>query len=98
MERHVYECPDYANTGTCNKRKCTLPHVDRAGQIRKNAANRAESPTPDGEEDVSSDEEEYDEIDSDDVDSDELDDDPVEVIEGGPEDNELSGQQDFVRF
>ncbi|KKA23839.1 CCCH zinc finger protein [Rasamsonia emersonii CBS 393.64] len=97
-ERHVYECPDYANTGTCNKRKCHLPHVDRAGQIRKNAANRAESPTPDGEEDVSSDEEEYDEIDSDDVDSDELDDDPVEVIEGGAEDSELSGQKDFVRF
>ncbi|KAL1965805.1 hypothetical protein VTN77DRAFT_5126 [Rasamsonia byssochlamydoides] len=99
QERHVYECPDYANTGTCNKRKCTLPHVDRAGQIRKNAANRAESPTPDGEEeDISSDEEEYDEIDSDDVDSDELDDDPVEVIEGGAEDSELSGQQDFVHF
>jgi hypothetical protein len=98
-ERHVYECPDYANTGTCKKRKCTLPHVDRAGQIRKNTANRAESPTPDGEEeDVSSDEEEYDAIDSDDVDSDELDDDPEEIIEGGVEDSELSGQQDFVHF
>lgn len=104
-DRHVYECPDYANTGSCKKKKCTLPHIDRAGQIRKAAANASKSETsPDAEEedDVSSDEEEYDEIDSDDVDSDELDSDAdeqmAELIEGGADDQELSGQQDFVHF
>ena len=38
-ERHVRECPDYANTGICGKKRCHLPHVDRAGQIRKHTAN-----------------------------------------------------------
>lgn len=94
----MYECPDYASTGTCHKKKCTLPHVDRAGQIRKNAANRTESSPSTGDDDVSSDEEEYDEIDTDDVDSDEDDDEPVVITEGNPRDVELSGQQDFVHF
>lgn len=103
-DRHVYECPDYANTGVCKKKKCTLPHVDRAGQLRKATASKSETTPPDGEEeeDVSSEEEEYDEIDSDDVDSDELDSDSdepmVEFVEGGTGDKELSGQQDFVHF
>lgn len=98
-ERHVHECPDYANTGTCNRKRCKLPHVDRAGQIRKNAANKAGSPEEDDEEaDLSSEEEDYDAIDSDDVDSDELEDDPVELIEAGPDTGEISQQQDFVRF
>ncbi|KAL1976528.1 hypothetical protein VTN31DRAFT_2810 [Thermomyces dupontii] len=101
LERHIYECPDYANTGVCKKNKCTLPHVDRAGQIRKNAANRAETTATEEDEDVSS-EDEDDAIDSDDVDSDELDEDdnePTEIIvDGGSPDVELSGQQDFVRF
>ncbi|KAL2009548.1 hypothetical protein VTN00DRAFT_5355 [Thermoascus crustaceus] len=99
-ERHVHECPDYANTGTCNRKRCKLPHVDRAGQIRKNAAaNKAGSPEEDDEEaDLSSEEEDFDAIDSDDVDSDELDEDPVEMIEAGPDTGEISQQQDFVRF
>jgi hypothetical protein len=78
-----------------------LPHVYRAGQIRKNAANRTESSPSNEDDDVSSDEEEYDEIDTDDVDSDELDEDddePMDIIEGNPRDVELSGQQDFVHF
>lgn len=100
----MYECPDYANTGVCKKKKCTLPHVDRAGQLRKATAGKSGTTPPDGEEeeDVSSEEEEYDEIDSDDVDSDELDSDEdepmVEFVEGGTDDKELSGQQDFVHF
>lgn len=105
-DRHVYECPDYANTGVCKKKKCTLPHVDRAGQLRKATAGKSETTPLDGEgeeeeEDISS-EEEYDEIDSDDIDSDELDSDEdepmVEFVEGGTDDQELSGQQDFVHF
>lgn len=101
-DRHVYECPDYANSGICKKKKCLLPHIDRAGQIRKAAATKSETTPPGDEEDVSSDEDEYDEIDSDDVDSDELDSDEdesmVELIEGGTDDKALSGQQDFVHF
>lgn len=34
-KRHVYECPEYTNTGVCNKKTCRLPHVDRAAQLRK---------------------------------------------------------------
>jgi hypothetical protein len=75
-----------------------LPHVDRAGQIRKAAVNKAEKSVSDeDDEDISSDEEEHEEIDSDDVDSDELDsgdEEPVEMVEGGQ--GGLSGQQDFV--
>lgn len=94
-ERHVHECPDYANTGVCNKKRCRLPHVDRAGQIRKKTATKAGSPD-ENESDASSEEEEYDQIDSDDVDSDELDEEPEFI--GGAESGELSQQQDFVQF
>ncbi|KAJ5290972.1 hypothetical protein N7478_000223 [Penicillium angulare] len=97
-ERHVHECPDYANSGVCPKKRCQLPHVDRAGQIRKAAAaaaNKAEA--GDDESDQSSEEEEYDAIDSDDVDSDELDDMPEELIEG-TDNGEMSQQQDFIGF
>ncbi|EDN06229.1 conserved hypothetical protein [Histoplasma mississippiense (nom. inval.)] len=77
-----------------------LPHVDRAGQIRKIAANKAET-TDDrdsaDDDDILSDEEAYDEIDSDDVDSDDSDDDPI-IITEGVDTGEISQQQDFVRF
>lgn len=94
QNRHVHECPDYASSGVCNKKRCRLPHVDRAGQIRKNTA-KAESPD-ENESDASSEEEEYDQIDSGDVDSDELDEEP-EFIEGG-DSGEVSQQQDYIRF
>lgn len=101
-ERHVHECPDYANTGTCSKKRCRLPHVDRAGQIRKIAANKAGSPDEDA--DLSSEQEEYDEIDSDDVNSDDEDeeedddDSDTEIIIGGVDSGEVAEQRDFVRF
>ncbi|KAL2818119.1 hypothetical protein BJX63DRAFT_384628 [Aspergillus granulosus] len=94
-ERHVHECPDYANTGVCGKKHCRLPHVDRAGQIRKNAAPKEDGTGNDDESDASSEEEEYDEIGSDDVDSDYLSDE--ELIEG-VQTGEISQQQDFIRF
>lgn len=89
-ERHVHECPDYANTGTCGRKRCRLPHVDRAGQIRKNAANHGDADEEEEEEEDASSENE--EIDSDDVDSDA----ESEFIEGG--EGGLSQQEDFVRF
>jgi hypothetical protein len=96
-EKHVVECPDYANKGACRNSKCRLPHVDRAGQIRKAAAAQAASAQADGESspDLTSDEEEYAEIDSEDVDSDGLDEDTLVPDADG---HELSQQQDFVHF
>ncbi|KAI9374375.1 hypothetical protein BJX61DRAFT_498432 [Aspergillus egyptiacus] len=94
-EKHVHECPDYANSGVCTKKHCRLPHVDRAGQIRKNAAPKEETGNED-ESDASSEEEEYEEIGSDDVDSDYLSDEG-ELIEG-EETGEIQQQQDFIRF
>ncbi|KAJ5887278.1 hypothetical protein N7504_011325 [Penicillium tannophilum] len=97
-ERHVHECPDYANTGVCQKKRCQLPHVDRAGQIRKAAAAAAsKAEVGEDESDQSSEEEEYDAIDSDDVDSDEFDDMPEELI-AGEDTGEMHQQQDFIRF
>ena len=58
-ERHVFECPDYASTGTCSRKKCRLRHVDRAGQIRKHVARAGPSPATESKgttSDVSSDE------------------------------------------
>jgi len=106
QDRHVYECPDYANTGACRNRKCRLPHVDRAGQIRKMVANKLETPNDSrrgsGQEDDSSDlsseeEDGYDAIDSDDVDSDGLVDEPMD-IRMETDNHELSQQQDFVHL
>ncbi|RAH65575.1 CCCH zinc finger protein [Aspergillus aculeatinus CBS 121060] len=96
-QRHVHECPDYANTGVCHKKNCRLPHVDRAGQIRKNAATKTEGDDDDEESDASSDDEEYDAIDSDDVDSDDLDGDEPELVAAAGDDiGDLARQQDFV--
>lgn len=101
-ERHVHECPEYSDTGICNNGKCRLPHVDRAGQFRKQSTNKAGTSSgvrqpgdyADGD-DVSSDDEDYDASDSDDVDSDEL----LEA-EGiiAHDYSRLSPQQDYVRF
>lgn len=105
-ERHVHECPNYANTGVCNNRKCHLPHVDRAGQIRKHTANirtgsakasNSKSPEAESDGDISSGNEDYDEIDSDDVDSDGLEDELMQVSVNA-EHYALSRQHDFVHF
>lgn len=96
----MHECPDYANTGACHKKRCQLPHVDRAGQIRKAAAAAAKaeaSADNEDESDQSSEEEDYDAIDSDDVDSDEFDDVPVELLEG-LDSGEMVQQQDYISF
>ena len=100
-ERHVFECPDYANAGVCNNKKCRLPHVDRAGQIRKIAAHATvESKEPqngsmeDHDSDVSS---EGEEIDSDDIDSEGL---AEELLDGAeqPDNIAVSTQQDYIHL
>ena len=103
----MHECPDYANTGTCSKKRCRLPHVDRAGQIRKMeeaaaAANKAGDEADISSEEDDDDDDEYEEIDSEDVDSDDYesdsDDNDTEIILGGVDSEAVARQQDFVRF
>lgn len=90
-ERHVTECPDYANKGACRNKKCRLPHVDRAGQLRKAAAvAQPSTEIPDDSSDLSSDEEDH----SDDIDSDE--DIFIEGVDGAGQD--LTGNKDFIGF
>ena len=76
--------------------------MDRAGQIRKNTAQRLDTDNNEDndESDASSEDEEYDEIDSDDVDSDALEDDEPELIGAASTagNSELAQQQDFIRF
>lgn len=103
--RHVHECPDYANTGTCRKKKCDLPHVDRAGQIRKHAAQSVDAgaavddlkSSDANDSDLSSDEDDDADTDGDDVDSDDLEDETfVSVNDRGHQ--ELAQQNDFVQL
>ena len=94
--RHVHECPDYANTGICRNKKCRLPHVDRAGQLRKQAAqlnNRS------GEDynDISSDDATSETGDSDDVDSEGLEEEPI-LLNGNVGPSQISQNEDFVGF
>jgi len=99
FDRHVLECPDYTNSGICKSERCRLPHVDRAGQLRKNAATAKDTSPADSIEelDVSSDGEEY-ESDENDVDSDGLDEDAVMSGVSGHADHTLSQQQDYVHL
>jgi hypothetical protein len=92
-ERHVHECPDFSNTGSCNTKGCKLPHRLKASTLRKNAA-RGDEAADEGSSDLSS-EDEADEIDSDDVDSDDL-----EFLgqEDGEEDVDIPMQQDYVQL
>ncbi|KAF2088069.1 hypothetical protein K490DRAFT_73063 [Saccharata proteae CBS 121410] len=94
-ERHVFECPDYANSAVCRNPKCRLPHIDRAGRLRKAAAAQG-IPKEEGSPDLSSDED-YDAIDSDDVDSDGLEED-VFMLNTEDQGVDMTQQKDFVKF
>jgi len=88
-DRHVFECPDFSNTGVCKSKRCKLPHRERASMLRK--AKAKESTDGDQEmEDVSSDEES---VDSDDVDSDEVDEFIGQDEAGDPD---FAAQMDFI--
>ena len=98
-KRHVHECPDYANAGACNNKKCRLPHIDRAGQIRKKQGHgrqKDDDAMPE-DSDVSSEDDDHEEIDSDDVDSDGLADEAVEIA-SNPSNHDVSKQRDFIHF
>ncbi|KAG5990938.1 hypothetical protein E4U54_004002 [Claviceps lovelessii] len=84
-ERHVYECPDFSNTGTCKTKGCKLLHRERASLLRHQVARGDD----DMDEDVSSDEEAFD---SDDVDSDDV----AEYIEAESDDSDFEHAKDFI--
>ncbi|KAF7191219.1 Zinc finger CCCH domain-containing protein [Pseudocercospora fuligena] len=98
-DRHVFECPDYANSGHCanvGKGKCPLPHIDRAGILRKAAQRQAKTSSPE-ESDISSGEEETAEASKDTMDSDS--DSSVDIMMGLDDgSHELSQQRDYVAF
>ncbi|KAJ4414445.1 hypothetical protein N0V85_003153 [Neurospora sp. IMI 360204] len=86
-DRHVFECPDFSNTGVCNTKGCKLPHRERASVLRRaNARDDAEM------EDLSSDDES---VDSDDIDSDEVDE---FVGQDDDPDLDFAEQKDFIQF
>ncbi|KAI0967641.1 hypothetical protein F4678DRAFT_445055 [Xylaria arbuscula] len=86
--RHVFECPDFSNTGVCKLKGCKRPHIERASILRK--ANKRAS--PEEMDDLSSEDE--DTVDSDDVDSDEAE----EFIGHSDEDLSFAEQKDFIGF
>lgn len=90
-QRHVHECPQYANKGVCHNQSCHLPHVDRAGQLRKAGAGPGSSDEDDTASDISSDAEGH----SDDVDSDEFDRDIIGIDANS---HELSQQADYIKL
>ncbi|KAM0305620.1 hypothetical protein HYE67_008444 [Fusarium culmorum] len=83
-ERHVFECPDFSNTGRCKIKGCKLPHRERASVLR-NRTNADGEPLGD----VSSDDEA---ADSDDVDSDEV----AEFIDADSDLSDFEEQKDFL--
>jgi hypothetical protein len=82
-DRHVFECPDFSNTGKCKNKHCKLPHRERASALRVQAQ------ADDRMDDVSSDEEA---ADSDDVDSDEV----AEFIDADSEVSEGDDWQEYI--
>ncbi|KAI1386205.1 uncharacterized protein F4822DRAFT_409280 [Hypoxylon trugodes] len=89
-DRHVFECPDFSNTGVCKTKGCKRPHIERASVLRK-ASNRVSSEEM---EDVSSDEEDA-AADSDDVDSDEVE----EFVKKDDDDDlDFVQQKDYIGF
>ncbi|KAF9776978.1 hypothetical protein IL306_004763 [Fusarium sp. DS 682] len=82
--RHVFECPDFSNTGRCKVKGCKLPHRERASVLR-NKTNADGEPLGD----ISSDDEA---ADSDDVDSDEV----AEFIDADSDLSDFEEQKDFL--
>ncbi len=95
-DRHVFECPDFSNTGACKIKGCKLPHRERASVLRRgrDLSSATSGDNDDEMQDVSSDDD-GESIDDDDVDSDEVD----EFI-GQDEDGalEIAAQKDFIEL
>ncbi|CAK7214488.1 hypothetical protein SCUCBS95973_002163 [Sporothrix curviconia] len=94
--RHVFECPDFSNTGVCKIKGCKLPHRERASFMRRanhnnSNSNNANNDPNSSSGDVSSDDES---VNSDDVDSDEVD----EFVAADSDDADLDfvTQKDYI--
>jgi len=97
--RHVLECPNYSNHGHCNdqqKGSCSLPHIDRAGNLRKAAKRQGKTGSED-DSDMSSDEELGSDQDMADADSDVAEDD-IAAMDASDKTHALSQQHDFIAF
>lgn len=94
-DRHVFECPDFSNTGVCKAKGCKLPHRERASVLRRGGGGAAAAAAEDEEmADLSSDEDDDGEsIDDDDVDSDEVDEFIGTDEQGGLD---FAEQRDFI--
>ncbi|KAI1379394.1 hypothetical protein F4677DRAFT_408864 [Hypoxylon crocopeplum] len=89
-DRHVFECPDFSNTGVCKFKGCKRTHIERASVLRK-ATNLLSSKEM---EDLSSDNEDA-EADSDDVDSDEVE----EFVKKDDDDDlDFIQQRDYIEI
>ncbi|KAL2165939.1 hypothetical protein VTG60DRAFT_3581 [Thermothelomyces hinnuleus] len=94
-DRHVFECPDFSNTGVCKIKGCKLPHRERASVLRRGASSRDQSGMEDEEmEDLSSDDD-GESIDEDDVDSDEVDEFIGQDENGGLD---FAAQKDYIEL
>ncbi|KAK4189004.1 hypothetical protein QBC35DRAFT_494402 [Podospora australis] len=91
-DRHVFECPDFSNTGVCKNKGCKLAHRERASVLRKASGARANEDVEMA--DFSSDED-GESVNSDDVDSDEVDEFIGQDDDGG---FDISEQQDFIEL
>ena len=90
-KRHIFECPDYANTGKCPKfGKCPLPHVLRA------STERAAAQTISDEEGSEVEAEDGMHGHPDDVDSDDLLEDLVMIGTDDDQGRDLAQNQDFI--
>ncbi|QUC17670.1 uncharacterized protein UV8b_01911 [Ustilaginoidea virens] len=85
--RHVFECPDFSNTGVCKTKGCKLLHRERASVLRSKIFQTDVA----ADDDVSSDEET---TGSDDVDSDDV----AELIDAESDDSDFENQPDFIRL
>ncbi|KAI0900019.1 hypothetical protein F4806DRAFT_454801 [Annulohypoxylon nitens] len=88
-DRHVFECPEFSNTGICKNKGCKRPHIERASVLRKKS-NRLSA----GDlEDLSSDDDAA--ADSDDIDSDDVE----EFIKKDDDDDlDFAQQKDYIGF
>ncbi|RCI14515.1 hypothetical protein L249_6850 [Ophiocordyceps polyrhachis-furcata BCC 54312] len=86
-DRHVSECPDFSNTGSCKTKGCKLLHREKASVLRAHGKARGEA----SDDDVSSDE---DSACSDDVDSDEV----ADFVQAETDESDADADgQDFIR-
>lgn len=94
-ERHVFECPDFSNTGVCKIKGCKLPHRERASFMRRhdNSTNNT-STDEDNYIDISSDDDES--VNSDDVDSDDVDE--FVGADGDDADLDFVNQKDYIEI